>query len=143
ETSGAAITHIRSFFNLHKYPPSFLYLLMTLGPALLFLAHAEKIKNKVSDAVVVFGRVPMFFYILHVYVIHLAALFAAQLSGFKWELFLLERFPTMEPALHGYGFSLGVTYLVWIAIVLATFPLCKWYNNYKSNHREKWWLSYL
>lgn len=142
-TSGAAITQLLSFFNLHKYPPSFLYLLMTLGPSLLFLAHAENIKNKLSDAVVIFGRVPMFFYILHVYVIHLAALFAAEFSGYGWKTFLLEQFPTMEPALQGYGFSLGVTYLVWIAVVFATFPLCKWYNNYKSNHRDKWWLSYL
>lgn len=142
-TEGAFITQFLSFFNVSKYPPSMLYLLMTLGPALLFLAHAENLKNKLTDNLVIFGRVPMFFYILHVYVIHFFAVIAAEATGFGWQSFLLERFPTMEPALQGYGFSLGVTYLVWIVVVLLTFPLCKWYNNYKSHHREKWWLSYL
>ena len=142
-TEGSFIIQFMSFLNVSKYPPSMLYLFMTLGPALLFLAHSENLKNKITSNLVIFGRVPMFFYILHVYVIHLFALIAAQLTGFGWQSFLLERFPTMDPNLQGYGFSLGVTYLVWIAVVLVTFPLCRWYNNYKSNHREKWWLSYL
>ncbi|MBK6729522.1 MAG: DUF1624 domain-containing protein [Bacteroidetes bacterium] len=142
-TEGSGLIQFLSFLNVSKYPPSMLYLFMTLGPALLFLAYTENLKNKITDNLIIFGRVPMFFYILHVYVIHLFAMFAAQLTGYGWQSFLLERFPTKDPALAGYGFSLGITYLVWIFVVLVTFPICKWYNNYKSNHREKWWLSYL
>lgn len=142
-TEGSALIQFLSFFNVQKYPPSMLYVFMTLGPALLFLALAENIKNKITDSLIIFGRVPMFFYILHIYVIHLFAMVAAQATGFGWQSFLLEFFPTMDPQLAGYGFSLGATYLVWLMVVLVTFPLCKWYNTYKSNHREHWWLSYV
>ena len=132
-----------SFMNVNKYPPSLAYILMTLGPALIILALTEKISNRIIKAIIHIGRVPMFFYILHIYLIHLAATVAAEVSGFHWYDMLLHHRTWLDPQLKGYGFSLGVTYLVWLGIVLLLYPLCKWYDRYKTEHKEKWWLSYL
>ncbi|MES2748345.1 MAG: heparan-alpha-glucosaminide N-acetyltransferase domain-containing protein [Bacteroidota bacterium] len=132
-----------SFFNLSKYPPSLLYLLMTLGTALLFLANAEKLKGKVVDFFSTFGRVPFFYYILHLYLIHLVALLFAELSGFGWQSMILGEWMTKVPALKGFGYPLWVVYAVWIGVILVLYPLCKKFDNYKQNHKEKWWLSYL
>jgi uncharacterized membrane protein len=132
-----------SFINVTKYPPSLLYVLITLGPALIFLAISEKYKGKLTQALVSLGRVPMFYYILHLYVIHILAVIAAILTGYTFSDMVFNTWVTDSPALKGYGFSLGVVYLVWIAVVLALYPLCKWYDTYKINHREQWWLSYL
>jgi len=132
-----------SFFNPSKYPPSLLYLLMTLGTALLFLANAEKLKGKVVDFFSTFGRVPFFYYILHLYLIHLIALLFAGLSGFSWDSYILTTWMTNASALKGFGFPLWVVYAVWIAVILLLYPLCKKFDTYKQSHKEKWWLSYL
>jgi len=133
-----------SFINVTKYPPSLLYVLMTLGPAILFLAFTENARNAVSRVVSVYGRVPMFYYLLHIYLVHLLTIVAAGLfTNFDWKLWLLKEPLWFTQTLKGYGFSLGVVYLVWIGIVVALFPLCKWYDRYKQSHKEKWWLSYL
>ena len=132
-----------SFFNPSKYPPSLLYLLMTLGGAFLFLANSEKLKGKVVDFFSTFGRVPFFYYILHLYFIHLLALLFAEFSGFGWNSMILEDWMTEVPALKGFGYSLWVVYAVWIGVILLLFPLCKKFDGYKQAHKEKWWLSYL
>ncbi len=134
---------VLSFLNTNKYPPSLLYILMTIGPAFIFLAFAETISGKLAQVIIHIGRVPMFYYILHLYLIHLIAMLAAQLSGYSWSDMILQRRTWVDPQLKGYGFSLGFTYLVWIGIVLLLYPLCKWYDRYKTAHKEKWWLSYL
>ncbi len=134
---------ILSFLNVSKYPPSLLYTQITLGPAMLFLAITEKPATKFSNPIITIGRVPLFFYVLHIYLIHLTAMLAAQLSGYKWTDMLLEDWPWYEPQLKGYGFSLGATYLFWISFIVVLYPLCKWYDKYKTNHKDKWWLSYL
>jgi uncharacterized membrane protein len=134
---------VLSFLNTTKYPPSLLYTLMTLGPAILFLAFTEKVSGGFARAIIHFGRVPMFFYILHLYLIHFIAMFAAEFSGFDWTDMILQRRTWTDPQLKGYGFSLGVTYVIWIGIILLLYPLCRWYDKYKSAHKEKWWLSYL
>lgn len=133
-----------SFLNANKYPPSFLYALMTLGPAILFLAFAERPLGKLNQAFVTIGRVPMFYYLLHLYLIHVLALFAAMATGFDFSSMAnMETWVTMNPSLKGYGFSLPVVYGVWIFVVIALYPLCRWFDMYKRNHRDKWWLSYL
>ena len=132
-----------SFLNVTKYPPSLLYVLVTLGPSLIFLAVAEKYTGKLAQAFISLGRVPMFYYILHLYVIHILAVFAALATGYTLSDMVFNTWVTDSPALRGYGFSLGVTYLVWIGVVLLLYPICKWYDTYKINHREQWWLSYL
>jgi len=132
-----------SFLNTSKYPPSLLYTLMTLGPSFLFLAFAEGPLNWLTKKLVVVGRVPMFFYILHIVFIHLLAVFAAVLTGYKASDMVLSTWVTDSPQLKGYGFSLLAVYLLWIAVVIALYPLCKWYDAYKRSHREKQWLSYI
>jgi uncharacterized membrane protein len=134
---------VMSFFNLTKYPPSLLYLLITLGPSIIFLALAEKWKGSFFDKLVTIGRVPMFFYIIHIYIIHLLALIAAILTGFNASDMVIDFWINEEPELQGYGFSLWVVYFVWIVLIIGLYPLCNWFNNYKSRNRDKWWLSYL
>ena len=135
---------LMSIFNVNKYPPSLLYLLITLGGTFLFLANAEKLKGKVVDFFCVFGRVPFFYYILHIYLIHLIAVFAAEFTGFGWQVMVsMPTFATRVEALKGYGFNLITVYVVWIIVILLLYPLCKKFDNYKQSHKEKWWLSYL
>jgi uncharacterized membrane protein len=132
-----------SFFNLTKYPPSLDFLLVTLGGAFLFLANAEKLKGKVVNFFCVFGRVPFFFYIIHIYFIHLLALITAELTGFGWQKMILPALPFRVEALKGFGYNLFIVYLIWIFVMAVLYPLCKKFDTYKQTHKEKWWLSYL
>jgi uncharacterized membrane protein len=134
---------IASYFNITKYPPSLLYLLITLGPSILFLAFMENVQNRWTEKLVVIGRVPMFFYIVHIYVIHALAVFAAIATGFSFSDMVIDLWVTLQPQLQGYGFSLWVVYLVWIVLTVVLYPICSWYNDYKTANRQKWWLSYL
>ncbi|MBL7739450.1 MAG: DUF1624 domain-containing protein [Chitinophagaceae bacterium] len=131
-----------SFLNVSKYPPSLLYLLVTLGPALLFLSFTESSRQWLAEKVKVIGRVPMFYYLLHLYLIHGIALFATYLCGHTPGDMVLTGWIAFQPQLAGYGFSLGVTYGVWIFIVIVLYFACRWYDRYKKNHQH-WWLSYL
>jgi uncharacterized membrane protein len=132
-----------SFLNTTKYPPSLLYILMTLGPAVLFLAFIEKPLNRFTEKLVVFGRVPMFFYLLHIYLIHALAIPAVALSGYKWSEMILTGWVSANTQLQGYGYSLAFVYALWIIIIIGVYPLCRWYDKYKSLNRDKWWLSYI
>ena len=132
-----------SFFNVSKYPPSLLFLLITMGPSFLFLYASENIKNKVTNFLLVYGRVPLFFYVFHVMLIHLLAILGLILTGEDWKLMILTMDSLIDGTMAGYGYSLGVVYLVWMGVVLALYPISRWYMTYKANHREKRWLSYL
>lgn len=133
-----------SFLNVNKYPPSLLYLLITLGSAFIFLAVTEKLQGTVVKIISVYGRVPMFYYLTHIYIIHLIAMIASMFTpGQDWRIWILTEPIWFTRGLKGYGFSLPVAYLVWIAVVAALYPLCRRYDNYKQAHKEKWWLSYL
>jgi uncharacterized membrane protein len=133
-----------SFLNNTKYPPSLLFILMTLGPSVLFLAFTEKAKGPIVNIVSVYGRVPLFYYVIHVYTVHLLTLLASQFfTVYGWRKWILDQPLWFDKELKGYGFSLTVVYLVWIGIVVGLYPLCKWYDRYKQSHKEKWWLSYL
>lgn len=133
-----------SFINVNKYPPSLLYLLITLGAACLFLSFAEKQKGPVVKVVSVYGRVPMFYYLIHIYIIHIIAMLTSAVTdGQDWKIWILNKPIWFTKDLQGYGFSLPVAYLVWLGIVIALYPLCKRYDAYKQAHKEKWWLSYL
>lgn len=134
---------LMSILNSNKYPPSLLYLLMTLGGTFLFLANLEKLKGKAVDFFCVFGRVPFFYYIIHIYFIHILAAFAAYATGFGWQALVTPKFIIKVESLKGYGFNLLTVYLIWIAVVLLLYPLCKRFDAYKQAHKEKWWLSYL
>ncbi|WP_297704186.1 heparan-alpha-glucosaminide N-acetyltransferase domain-containing protein [uncultured Eudoraea sp.] len=142
-TQKSFVFTVMSFLNVTKYPPSLLYLLITLGPSIIFLALAEKWRGSFFDKLITIGRVPMFFYIIHIYIIHLLALIAAVLTGFKASDMVIDVWVNMQPELKGYGFSLWVVYLVWVLLIIGLYPICNWFNTYKSNNRDKWWLSYL
>jgi len=135
---------VLSFLNVTKYPPSLLYVLVTLGPAILFLAVSENYYGAISQKIKVLGRVPMFYYLLHLYLIHLLAVAAALLTGYDASDMVFNTWVTNSPNLVGYGFNLWVVYVVWISVVLILYPLCKWYDTYKAlEQRSKRWLSYI
>jgi uncharacterized membrane protein len=134
---------LMSMLNITKYPPSLKFLSITLSITFLFLANAEHLNGKLVNFFCVFGRVPFFYYILHIYLIHLIALFAAEATGFGWRNMILTNMIGKVEALKGYGFSLWVVYLIWMGIILLLYPLCKKFDRYKQSHKEKWWLSYL
>ncbi len=132
-----------SFINVTKYPPSLSFLLITIGPSLLFLYFIETIKNKFTDFLLVFGRVPLFYYFAHVLVIHILALGLHVMRGGDWQDLILRGQDFMKPKLFDYGYSLLVVYSVWILTILFLYPFCKKYMEYKANNKNKWWLSYL
>jgi uncharacterized membrane protein len=129
---------VLSFLNTTKYPPSLLFLLMTLGPALAALPLLERVRGPLARSLTVFGRVPLFFYVLHLALIHALALLVGVLAGFDTRAFL--RVWMFLPEEWGYG--LPVVYLVWVAVVLALYPACRWFAGVKARRREAW-LSYL
>ena len=106
-------------------------------------APSDKLKGKIVDFFCVFGRVPFFYYIIHLYLIHFLALLAAEFTGFGWQSMILPKFVTRVEALKGYGFNLIIVYLIWFVVIALLYPLCKKFDNYKQSHKEKWWLSYL
>jgi uncharacterized membrane protein len=127
-----------AFLNCSKYPPSLQYALMTLGPALLALAAADRPPGVAGRVLVTYGRVPLFFYLLHVPLIHLAALGAAY-ARYGGAAFLLTHpiagragFPP------DYGYSLPVVYLATAAVLAALYPLCLWYGRLKREHPSIW-----
>lgn len=132
-----------SFLNFTKYPPSLDYLLVTEGFAFIFLALTENLSNRIINIISVYGRVPMFYYILHLWLIHLVAMLVAVLQGYSWtDMTGFTQWIDGMPNLQGYGLPLRGVYLVWFAIVASLYPLCKKYDRYKMSHKEKWWLSY-
>ena len=138
---------VLSFINTTKYPPSLDFLLMTLGPALLLLAWLDRPGLKRSNPLVVFGRVPLFYFVVHFYLAHLAAVLLAFVRyGGSARAFAFHRLPSMGGAADGFppgfGESLWVVYVVWAVIVLALYPVCRWFAELKAR-RQDWWLSYL
>jgi uncharacterized membrane protein len=133
-----------SFIKVMKYPPSLLYILMTLGPALVFLSLAEGKLNALTEKISTFGRVPMFYYLVHIFLVHLLAVVAVVASGYKWTTMVVRSWVTSSPELKGYGFNLAVVYGVWLGTVILLYPVCKWYDKYKRDHQGvAWWLSYI
>lgn len=131
---------IVDFLNLDKYPPSLLFLLMTLGPAIASLALFERWRGPVARFFIVFGRVPLFFYVLHIFLIHALAVLAAYLTIGGPESLVGSTKPLELP--DGYGFGLPVVYVVWIGVSLLLYPACRWYAGVKRRSRSAL-LSYL
>ena len=110
---------------------------------MLFLYFIENIKNRTTDFILAFGRVPFFFYFLHVLVIHAAAFLLLVIIGADWRIMVMNIETLISGKIANYGYPLWVTYVVWVGVVLLLYPMCKWYMHYKANNRDKWWLSYL
>jgi uncharacterized membrane protein len=133
---------VLSFLATSKYPPSLLFLLMTIGPALLFLAWADgRASGAVSRFFIIFGRVPLFFYLLQWITAHSLALLASVIVGKPTEYFF-SNLAVSPPPPPGTGFGLPTVYALWIFGVLLLYPLCRWYAGVKARRRD-WWLSYL
>ena len=127
-----------SFLNLSKYPPSLLFLLMTLGPALLALALLPRARGRLAEMLVTFGRVPFLFYVTHLYVVHGVAVAVGVLQGRSAAEMRVVFLSLPEQ----YGVSLPAVYLLWLAVVASLYPLCRRYAELKAGSRA-WWLSYL
>ena len=140
----SAVFTFLSFINTTKYPPSLLFLLMTLGPALLFLRVFDRRERSRSGPALIVGRVPMFYYIGHVIVIHTLAFLAALIRfGQVRNVFqspTLDRFPITQPP--GWPLSLPWVYLIWISVLVILYPVCRWYARVKLESGNPW-LSYL
>jgi uncharacterized membrane protein len=129
---------VMSFMNVTKYPPSLLYLLATLGPAFLLLAAFESARGRMADVLATFGSVPLFFYILHIMLAHLAAGLTAMLFGYGTGV--LGNFFMAFPKEWGVG--LAGTYLAWLWVIVTLYPACRWFADIKQRRRD-WWLMYL
>jgi len=125
------------FIKTTKYPPSLLYMLMTIGPALVILSFTENVSNWWSRFISVFGKVPFFYYLLHVFLIHLIALIFSFISGRGTGN---VDFIGIQPDA---GYPLWVVYVVWISVIIILYFPCKWYSGYKATHPENKWLGYL
>ena len=136
---------IMSFLNVEKYPPSLLYLCLTLGVALLLLGLLEGRSLAAWRPIVVFGKVPLFYYVVHLFAIHAAALLAAVSAGYSWRTMVFLGSQTQaSPALKGrFGFTLAQTWGIWAGIVVLLYPLCARWNAFKARHAGKWWVSYV
>jgi uncharacterized membrane protein len=138
---------VLSFLNTTKYPPSLSFLLMTMGPALILLAAFDGRRFSNVNPLVVFGRVPLFYFVLHFIAAHLASVALALVTyGTAAWTFMGQPVPSMGgPAQSfplNFGWDLWVAYAVWFTIVVALYPLCRWFAGVKER-RGEWWLSYL
>lgn len=146
EHLGSASHTAMSFLSVQKYPPSLHYLLSTLGVVMLLFAVIDRIVEeaklrRVREFLEVFGKVPFFFYMLHIFVIHAAALAIAYATGANWRYWITPDV-VFTSHLDGWGFGLPVVYLIWVAVVLGLYPACVWFSGVKDRNRS-WWLAYL
>lgn len=131
---------VASFLNVSKYPPSLQFLLMTLGPALIALAAAERMRGRIAGWLSVYGRVPLFFYVAHIFVAHAAAVILALVQGGELRRIQVVSDPAGVPA--WYGLSLAGVYVVWAAVVVALYLPCRSFARMKET-RHAWWGRYL
>ena len=124
------LTTLLSFLNCEKYPPSLLYLMTTLGPALMLLALFENVRGAFARLLAAFGQVPFFYYVVHIYLIHLFAVATA---------FAMTGVLTSTPAI---SLSLAGVYFVWLLVLILLYPICCWFAGVKERGRG-WWWSYL
>jgi uncharacterized membrane protein len=144
-TQRDALMTVMSFLNTTKYPASLDFLLMTLGPAFVVLAWADRFRPGDGNPLLVFGRVPLFYYLLHIPLIHAVAI---AMTGLRYGAapFLFTPPPTLgtprEVFPPDYGWDLWVMYAVCAGVVLALYPVCRWFGQVRKRRRD-WWLSYL
>jgi uncharacterized membrane protein len=135
---------VLSFLNTSKYPPSLLFLLMTLGPAMIFLRAVDRGTPRVLRPALVIGKVPLFYFMLHFALIHLLAVLVcyARYGTAHWmfESPDMANYPFTAPP--GWGYPLPVVYLMWAIVVVTAYPLCRWFAAVKQRRSDPW-LSYL
>jgi hypothetical protein len=130
-----------SFLNTTKYPPSLMFLLMTLGPALIFLSFLERAQNRLTGIFSVYGKVPFFYYVVHFYLIHLLTVLAFYATGHSSAQIVDPNTPFLFRPVN-FGFELWAVYLIWIFVVVVLYKPSLWFSRYKKGHKQ-WWLSYI
>lgn len=133
-----------SFLKVHKYPPSLLYMSLTIGVGILALSFLENARGFFFGIMRTFGRVAFFYYLIHWYILHGLAFLYFHLNGHdeKFAVELSKHVP-MRYVVPEDGVGLPVVYLIWICFIIGFYPVCRWYDRYKTSHQEKKWLSYL
>ena len=131
-----------SFMNVTKYPPSLQFCLVTLGFMFLFLAAGERIKGKLPDVITVYGKAPLFYFLVHFFLIHFILLAVLRLQGIHWAWMDFASGNFGRPKEGVSGLPLWQVYIIWIGVVAVLYKPCQWYGNYKATHRN-WWLKYL
>ncbi len=127
------------FINTTKYPASLQFLLMTLGPMILLLPLAERARGKIGEIFATFGRVPMFYYLLHIPAIHLAAVIVSLVREGRVDPWLFANHPMMNPPPpEGYMWSLGLLYAVFLVVVALLYVPCRWYARRKTTSPAPW-----
>ncbi len=141
-TQKNAVFTFLSFMNVTKYPPSLLFCLVTLGIMFLLLAVAENFSNKIQKVTLVYGKVPLFYFVVHFYVIHILTLLMLFTQGFSFSQFEFETGTFGRPKGMKSGFPLWTIYLIWIFVVALLYKPCQWYGKYKAENQH-WWLKYI
>jgi uncharacterized membrane protein len=131
-----------SFMNVTKYPPSLQFCLVTLGIMFFILAISERSRNKLSQIVSVYGKVPLFYFLVHFFLIHLLLLAILYLQGFSWTQMNFASGNFGRPKDIPSGVPLWEVYLIWIGVVILLYKPCLWFGKYKSRHTQ-WWLKYI
>ncbi|MGH2647371.1 MAG: DUF1624 domain-containing protein, partial [Ginsengibacter sp.] len=131
-----------SFINVTKYPPSLLFSLVTLGIMFLIFAIAEKGNSPAGKVISVYGKVPMFYFLVHIYLIHATLIVILFLQGFHWHDLSFETGIFGRPQNVQSGVNLWAVYVIWISVVVILYKPCVWYGKYKLSHKQ-WWLRYL
>lgn len=138
----SALFTFLSFINTTKYPPSLLFTLLFLGITFLVLFISDKVNNRFTEILSVYGRVPLFYFIIHLFIIHSLMFVMLFLQGFGSKDLLFGVFNNGRPKTGG-GVELPVIYIIWLSVVLLLYPVCKWYGRYKDEHKENKYLRYL
>ncbi len=132
-----------SFLNTTKYPASLSFLLMTLGPTIALIPLLERARGALAWWITAFGRVPFFYYALHIPLIHALALVVSQVRLGVVSPWLFTNHPMGNPQPpDGYTWSLPLLYLVWAIAIVVLYPACRWFADVKAR-RQDWWLRYL
>ena len=129
-----------SFINITKQPPSLIFCLSTLGIMFLIFYLSDGVENTFTKFVTVYGKVPLFYFLVHFYLLHTLMLIVMFTQGFT--LSDLEFGTNLGRPKAASGLELSYIYLIWLSVVLVLYPVCKWYGNYKLMHTEKTWLRY-
>jgi uncharacterized membrane protein len=130
-----------SFLNVSKYPPSLLYLCVTIGAGLVILALVENVRTKLTDLFIIYGNVPFFYYVVHFYLIRALTVIVFFAQGFGTNQIVRPGEPFLFTP-KGFGYNLGGVYLIWFIVIASLYLPCRWFSRYKKTHNQ-WWLSYL
>ncbi len=137
-----AVFTLLSFINVTKYPPSLLFCLLMLGIMFLILALAEYAQSRFTDIAEVYGRAPLFYFVIHFYLIHVLLIMVLLLQGFHWDALDFSSGSFGRPKGAESGLPLWAVYMVWIGIVVSLYRPCFWFTSYRSKHGY-WWLKYV